>query len=291
MSVQTVRYKGNLASANTERFPSQAIWGDCPWEKIRDGEIIGTTFWDDFDDLPLAPTLTTQIAYGRYKAFATTGATISGVSVINAVEQSGGILAFAMSADNDGISLANAYPSVRISGAVASSSRVWLEARCCFSPVTTNGLGWILGLAEVEQWTLATTVPLNAGDAINNSASFIGFRKPEDDTTTADTVYSDRATSFTNVGDAELTGLAAYTWFKIGLVYDATDATNCVRFFLNNIELTTKVSRSTITGLTNLDVNNLGLILAAIADSSGTTAVFYMDWWKLASTYPLVSPA
>ncbi len=35
----------------------------------------------------------------------------------------------------------------------------------CFSGILTNGVGWIMGLAESELFTLATAVPLNASDA------------------------------------------------------------------------------------------------------------------------------
>jgi cytochrome c556 len=60
-------------SANTDRLPSPAIWSRVPFEQIKNGEIDGIAFYDDFTDLPLTPTLTTQIAYGKYKAFGDTG--------------------------------------------------------------------------------------------------------------------------------------------------------------------------------------------------------------------------
>jgi hypothetical protein len=281
----------NLSSAITDALPSPTIWASCPWDDIKHGVTRGIAYHDDFDDLPLAPTLTTQIAFGNYKAFANTGCTIKGVSSVNSISCPGGVLEIAIDTDDDSVSIAHAYNSLIMSGLTTNSGKLWFEARVCYSPVTTNGIGWFLGLAETSLWTLANGVPFNAGDAITNSAAAIGFRKPEDDTTTADTVYSDRATSFTAIGDADLTSMAAFTWAKLGFVYDPLETTNCITFYKDNVALSNKLSKSTLTGLTNLDAGTLGLLLAVVADSSGTSGKFYMDWWRVAQVQPTVSVA
>ena len=295
MGVNTVDFGGGLATAHTGRLPSPSIWKDCPWHDLKEmtnqgpGEGPGgICFHDDFEHFPLAGTQTTQIGHGDYKVFNTGSGTIRQVSAVNSVEQGGGILANNVDTDNDSGSIAQSYPSLMVTGLDTNSGKLWWEARVAWTPITTNGLGWFLGLAEVEQWTLATAVPLNAWDAITNSASAIGFRKPEDDTTTYDTVYSDRATSFTAVGDAEGTGYAAFTWVKLGMIYDPSRSTDCVRFFVNGVQTTSVVSRATLTGLTNLDANALGMLLAIVADSAGTSGEFYMDWWRYAQLLPTV---
>lgn len=294
MAVNTVDFRQN-GQSNTSRLPSPDLWADCPLIPMVEGTQHargvgpgGIHHWDDFDRVPLIGTQTTQIGYSTYKVFNTGAGVVAGVSTVNSVEIGGGIIRNNVDTDNDSGSLADAYPSYMMTGSTTNSGKLWFEARCCFSPVTTNGIGWFVGLAEVDQWTLATGVPFNAGDAITNSASAIGFRKPEDNTTTFDTVYSDRATSFTNIGAGEATGIAAYTWFKIGFVYDPSRSSDCVRFFLNNQQLTTPMTLTTLTGTTNLKANALGRLQAVIADSSGTSGEFFMDWWRVAQLLPTV---
>lgn len=295
MGVKTIRYRGNLGSADTNREPSANIWCDCPFQAIREGSKSGVCHHDDFDNwqvigTTLPVTQTTQIGVSRYKVFNTGAGAVVPVTAVNSVEMGGGIIKNNVDTDNDSGSIADLYPSLFMPGLQTTSGKLWFEARICFSPITTNGLGWMLGLAETEQWTLATGVPFNGGDAITNAASFIGFRKPEDDTTTYDTVYSDRATSFTAIGDADGTGAVAYTWIKLGMIYDPARSADCVRFFINGLQLTNVMSRTTLTGTTNLKANALGPICAIVADSAGTAGEFYMDWWRWAQVLPAVSP-
>jgi len=274
-----VMLKDNLGTAAASaRMPSPNIWGDCPIEAIRNGGVAGTILEDDFLDFPLIGTQTTEIAHGRYKVFAHTGCAVTPVSTVNSLEVGKGVLDASLDTDGDSASLAQSYPSFLLT---STAGKLWFEARICYTPITTNGIGWFIGLAETELWTLAAGVPFNASDAITNDAAAIGFRKPEDDTTTFDTVYSDRATSFTNIGDGEGSVAAAYQWTKLGMVFDPDlPAAQRITFYQDNAALSTKVANSTLTGLTNLDANALGVMFAMIADSGGTSGHVYLDWWK-----------
>lgn len=279
---------GSDLTAITAREPSPAIWTDCPWISTRGRKLSGgLSMWDDFDEFPLIGTQTTQIAHGKYKVFATAGSVLP-ISAVNSVEMPGAILQFGGAANNDSVSLAQSYPSVMLSGLKANSGRLWFECRLALSTLLVDTVGFFIGLAEVEQWTLATGVPFNGGDAITNSASAIGFRKGEDALGVVDTVYSDRATSFTNIGASEATISAANTFIKLGFTYDPGRSADCVRFYSNNLMLATKLSKTTLIGLTNLDANSLGLICSLIADTAGTTAKLYLDWWALAQELPTV---
>ena len=272
------RLKGNLASADTSRAYSPNIWGDCPIMSILEGTVDGTIVDDDFLDFPLIGTQTTQIAHGRYKVFATGGGTVAGVSAVNSVEIGKGILDFGVDTDNDSASLAQSYPSFMLK---STSGKLWFEARVAYTPILTNGIGWFLGLAETELWTLATGVPFNGGDAITNSAAAIGFRKEEDGLGVIDTVYSDRATSFTNIGNEATSVAAAYEFIKLGMTFDPTaPATERIKFYANNLVLATKLSASALTALANLDANALGLLFAVVADSAGTSGHAYLDRWR-----------
>lgn len=277
--------------------PSPAIWGTCPLPFIKKYYPQGYLRWSA-RDFPLIGTQTTQISGGfppGTKGFASTDGGIVPVSAINSVEKWGGAISFTGGTDNHSASLAQVWPQFRISGLPSTSNRLWFEACVAISSIAVSTAGFFVGLAETELWTLATGVPFNAGDAITNSASAIGWRKGEDALGAMDTVYSDRATSFTVVGDDTASIAAAYTFVNIGFTYDPGpgkyyDASRIIRFFKDNIEQSNAISKTTLTGLTNLDANALGPIYSHITDTSGTTTISYLAWLECAQLPPLINP-
>lgn len=274
--------------ASTTREPSPSIWKDCPVGALVENPQMGVHIYDNFADLPLQPTLTTQIAYGRYKVYGTASCTIKGVSTIASTEQGGGYLEFAANADNDGLSLAQAYPTFMLSGNVSDSGKLWFEAMIGVSTILTNTLGFFLGLAEVEQLTLSATVPFNAASgSVSAAGSMLGFFKDEDGLGVVNTVKSDRGTAFANIGASEGTmiALAASSgvvsgFTKFGMVYDPKKTTECITFYQDGTPLTTKVSKTTLQAYTNIDANGLGLLFANIIDSAGGAAKSYLRWWR-----------
>lgn len=291
MSVNTVDFRLNRGVGDTTRLRSRNVWADCPILDLVEGNRNGMFFYDDFDDFPLPGTLTTQIALGKYKAFATTGDTIVRTTTINSVETPGGALSLTHNTDNNSASIANYFPSFMISGSTTNSGKLWFE--CCYAQngILTNNASSFIALAEVDQWTLATAVPLNAGDAITNTASAIGFRIAEDGLGVVDTVITDRATSFTNIGAGEGGTLAPFVFTKLGIVYDpyTINPAKMLRFFVNGLETTTPYSKTQILATTNLKANALGLIWASVADSAGTTFAGYMKWWSVAQLFEPLS--
>jgi hypothetical protein len=281
-----VDVRQNRGAALSKHSHSPAIWYDCPWESINNGEVGGVTHFNDFDSMPLIPTETTQIAYDRYKVFATASGTVVPVLTVNSVSVDKGVLSVAPDASAHSASLAQAYGNYKVSGDKTTSNKLWFECRVAVSTngIVTNRLGWMIGLAEVDLWTLATGVPFssNAG-AITNSAAFLGFEHLPADTTQIRTAYSDRATAFTEVGSGQGV-LAANTFTNLGFIYDPfyPDNTKRVRFFQDNVELTTGVSQTLLTGFTNLNANSLGLIVAAVGGSASSSDALYVQWWRAA---------
>ena len=272
--------------------PSSALWHHFPIATIRKRPELGYYRYENWRDLPLAPTLTTQIAFGKYKAFANTGCTISRVSTVNSVEKLGGALNIATDTDNDAAVIADAYPSFRMSGDPTVDGLLCFEACIAQASVATNMAASFVGLGEVEQFTLANTVPFNAGNPIDNSGAMIGFRMEEDGLGVIDAVYSDRATSFTNaiddIGANDEGGedLVAYTFAKVGFRYNPRETDTCIRWFWNNKELATKTSKATLQALTNLDANALGFLLGTVADSGGTAHILFCPWYAVGQLNP-----
>jgi hypothetical protein len=205
------------------------------------------------------------------------------------VEVQGGAAQIALDTENDSASLAQAYPSFLLSGLGSNSGLLCAEFCYAQNSIATDMAAGFFGLAETELWTLATGVPFNGGDAITNSASAIGFRIEEDGLGVVDTVYTDRATSFTNIIDSMAT-LTANTFTKFGIRYDfAKPAEKRISFFVNNIVQTTYFTSTQLLALTNLDANALGLIWSHCADSGGTSFTGRMKWWACGQLQPGVT--
>lgn len=276
--------------SNTDRRPSPAIWDKVPFERMQEGDLDGVAIYDDFSLLPLQGTLTTQIAAGNYKVFGDTGNTITRVMSINSALVSGGALQFAIDTDNDEVSMAQAYPSFQMTGLATNSGKLWFELCYAQSSIATNMASVFFGLANVAGVTLSTTVPLNDGDPIDATMYGVGFRIAEDGLGVVDTVVTDGGTSFTNIGATEGGTLAAFTFKKFGIMYDPDNVTNCITFYVDNVPCATTISRSTLTGYTNIDANGLGFLIASTADSAGTTFKSYLKWLKIAQLGAGVQP-
>lgn len=273
-------------TAVTGRQESPAIWGDCPWTSLRDGSVNGVAFYDDFSDFPLIATQTTQINHGRYKLFSGSSGSIAPVDAVNSVQTPGNALAVTLNGDNTAGSIALSYSPFALTGLASNTGKLWFEACVGISTILTNTIGFFLGLGEADAFTLSATVPFNAASAsISNSGSLIGFFKGEDELGAINTAYTDRATSFTNIGDDEAS-IAAYTFTRLGMVYDPGNGSACITFYQNNDKLTSVMTSTTLTGLTNLDANNVAPMLAVIGDSSASTGAVYLKWWKCAQLLP-----
>lgn len=283
----TLAIYGNDFTANTRNEESGTIWRDCRKAAIRNGQVNGTFFDIDYGDLPLIGTQTTEIAIGLgLKGFNTGAGTIVVKSAINSVEMGQGFAAIALDTDNDSGSMAQSYPKFYLTGNASTSGKLWFEHRMCFTGILTNGLGWICGLAEVEQWTLATAVPLNAGDAVTNAAGFLGWNKLEDGLGVINTCKSDRAAAAPTAIQATVGSVAAFEFFKLGMTYDPDRNADCIRFFFNGVQSSTVISKTTLQAYTNIDANALGFIFASVADSAGTTSESFHDWTRIYQEFP-----
>lgn len=286
MGFNTVGFAGNLV-ANTAYGPSPALWGSMRISDIMSYPNVGFHRFELWDDLPLAPTLTTQIAFGKYKAFCASGSTLKRVSQINSVNVIGGALEMINNSDNDAAAIAQAYPAdCYLTGSQTTSGKLVFECALARSGIATNFGSYFVGLGETNLMTLAATVPLNAGDPISNAGSMFGFHMKEDGLGVVDTVVSDRATSFTDI-QAGIGTMVANTVVKLGFVYEfgTTPNANRVTFFYNGLPCTTFYTNDNIVATTNLKANALGFLFAGVADSGAPSTVF-LPWYRIAQYYP-----
>lgn len=287
--------KPALGTLDLQPKESDDIWKSCPWDDIGDprSSTPGVKFYDDFTTKPLIPTETTQIGYDDYKVFATSGSTVVPVKQINSTNYVGGVLSMIADTDAHSASIAHAYPFMRFSGDSSKDGKAWFECRLCFTSFAANHEAVFIGMAETDLWTLATGVPFSADTgAITNSAAAIGFRKvvgAPSVTGGIDTVVSDRATSFTAIGanesvvasTAAQVGTAtypAYTFVKLGFIYDPTDTVNSFKFYTDGLLNTTPYTAANLAATTNLKAGMFGFIAAVMGGSSGSSDGIYIDW-------------
>lgn len=282
--MNTVGPKKNF-TADTSHGCSPAIWEDVRVLELLEKPEKGLHFYDDFQDFGLPGVQTTQIQLGRYKVFNTAAGQIQKVTTINSVELMGGALQANQDTAADSSSLAQAGPAYLMSGDKSTSGVIFFEAAVAVASIAANTQGFFVGLAEVDQMTLATGVPFSSGDTITNTWSGIGFHAKIAGTGTVDTVVTDRATAFTDLGVGEGGQLANFTFLKLGMIYDpAADAAKRVRFFANNLECNTKYTQTLLAATTNLKANALGLVWSNVCGSVGTASQF-LRWWRVAQYY------
>lgn len=265
------------AGSDTTRDPSPSIWRSCPTEFIEGG--AGHFVKDDFEVVSLPGTQTSEVAWGRYKVYNTGAGTVKTNASLDGTETAGGIISMLCDTAGDQSSLATQSCPFYFSGSSSTSGKLWFEARIAVTGIATNNIQLFVGFTESDGYTLGAAKPLGDADAVASDGPILGFRMKEDALGVVDAGYADEAATLTNV----VTGLgtfAASTWAKVGLIYDPAESANCIRFFWNGVQSSTVMSRSTLTGLTNLDVSTLGLTFATFADSAGTSTYAYMDWWR-----------
>jgi hypothetical protein len=276
MSVKTIRPQLNR-TRNTDRNPSPAIWGDCPWYAIQDGELAGATFFDDFLSFPITPP-TTEGNWGQYAMFSSTGGTAT------AGTGTGGELVIGSDGDNEGASLRTLAVPFKLS---RSNKKFWFECRIKSSTITDTKHGFFIGLWE--NVALTATVPIAAAGTLSDN-NFAGFHRLEGDGDQIDLVYkADGVTQVTVDDDALPTAdvLVADTYIKLGMVFDPLDINgkNNLVFFANNLRLATDYTMASGSGTDFPNDVGMGLAFAVLNATGTTPGTSTIDWWRAAQLY------
>ena len=268
------------------------FWADCPWEQIVGGFVDGSAFFDDFLDFGINGTQTSEINLGRYKVYNTGSGVVKADSMPQgtAAGQDGGVISMLCDTAGDQ-SVIGTHSCPFYLTTTRPNSRLWFEARIALTGVATNRSHVFVGLGNNKEVTFGAAIPLADADATGTAVNLIGFAALEDGLTDISTVLTDEGATY-NYGGVASTNiqtsagtLAANTWIKVGMKFDATDSARCVRFFVNGVECTTAVTKAILAATTHLDVSGLGPVFAQFADSAGTANYAYMDWWRIAQTF------
>lgn len=285
MSVKSPAMRRNLTVDQT-RCPSDSLWADCDFEAIRTGEISGIAFRDDFTDFGLPGTQTTEINLGRYKVYNTGAGVIQYDDMPHTTTPAGGMGGvISMLTDTDGDQSVIGTQTSPISLDTTQVGKMWFEARVALTSILTNMGQFFLGLCENGVVTYGAAIPLANANATASTCAMIGFNRLEDGLNVLNTSYADHAAAWTDIQASANTTLAANTWIKLGIKFDPKDTTRCVRFFVDNIECTSAMTKTALAALSHVDAKGLGPCMAFFADSAGTANYCYLDWWQYAQTY------
>jgi hypothetical protein len=268
------------AAADTSSDYSPNIWKSCPVEALKAG-LGGVLFEDDFLDVNLPGTQTSEVAFGRYKAYNTGSGTVKTNASLDGTMTQGGIISMLCDTAGDASVFGMQATPFVLSGLTTNSGKMWFEARIAVTGIATNNIQMFLGLGQNDVFTFGAAKPLADANGVATDGPFFGFQMTEDGVGVVNASYADEAATWTNAL-AGLGTLAASTWAKPGFIYDPTDPINTIRFFWNGVQSSTVMSKATLTALTHLDASPLGLLFATFADSAGTSTYAYMDKWRCA---------
>ncbi len=268
------------ASVDTDRGPSNAIWGRMPMDSVTNDPTIGFYQRWDFLKMPVlvTPTITAEAFYGDgLKAFGSTGGTVVSAGILG-----GGGVVITESDDNEGVGVQSIALPFKID---RGQGRQALEIRMKTNEVANTKHGFFFGLGD--QQTLTAIVPIAAAGTLADE-NLAGFHRLEGDGDQIDAVYkADGVTQVTVQADGIPTGLtlAADTYFKLGLLFEPYGifGTNYLSWWYNGI-LVTKYQIPAADGTDFPNDVQMGALFAMLC-ASNDDAVCTIDWIQGAGLY------
>lgn len=264
-------------SSDTTTGPSQAVWGDCPIDDLKNDMAVGYIIEDDFVN---TPQMISDQDVAKYASYIDTGVTIKQAAL------AGGVLAIAGNdADNDEGSIqagGNSGAPFVISDTAGSDKKLWFEARLKLASVTDDNTAFFVGLGEEGLAAADTLVDDTAALA---SKDMIGFNTLCADGDALLFSYRKAGQAVQTVAlDTSSAVLTADTYVKVGFVYDPKEVTaKRIKLYVNGVEQSTYVTGANIAAATFPDGEELAPLLATKNGDAGTTAhEVYMDFWRTA---------
>ena len=278
MAVQSVRYRPTL-TADTNKHPSQAIWGDCPIAAIKENPTYGVYLQEDFLSFARTEASGTTAKFyqgdaGLWKSYEDTSCTILPLTAFPEGEARLSVTSTTRKASimelGNGTATTGPFRFVNAAG-----PKLWFECRVLLGAITDAAQNIFIGMCQsgvavVPAAATSATTLYDSTDGAGQTAK-IGFQVVSAaGTGTGALILATYGTSSVNqtiLGVAQIA--VASTWYKLGFVFDpqAYYATNPLgvirkgRFFVNGIELPALGVTDTNTGAlgTNPNAfNNLG---------------------------------
>ncbi len=303
-----------IATTDSGRGPTDAIWSSCPWEEMRSDPSKGQTFFDDFN---LFGNATMSSAYagsiGQWSAYGSAGAQI------NDAQLEGGVIKMSSDGDNEGLAILGSAGAFRFvtTSTLALNPKMWFECRIAKSTITTATIEAFVGLMKP---TLASGLPAVAqpitttDDTLMTAGDLFGFHLSGLTATrggptevglafelTSGTINYPTNTT-TMMASSGNSVLAADGYVKLGWIYDPkgpvktiTSATArqtvgdkqraLIRFFINGRELPTFLTSSDVANATATQAFPTAFMTPVIAVSNqagSSPGTLNADWIRIA---------
>ena len=271
---------------DTTKYPTPAIWADCPVLEMIVDPSRGVHFYDDFSNAPKTDAGLIEgageSAGNGYVFYGDTGVVMKAQS--SATEGEGQALEVSGNdADNDEGSMSLGSPAFMVSDTGGYDNKLWFEARIKSATVADNGVSQFIGLA----WDFGSNVPVAGAEALvdNTGAlgafSYLGFHCDAANGDAWDFVYKAEGDSQT-VAIAGVDVGVADTYAKFGFIYDpsAPDA-NKITVYVDGVKSSTYVTAANIAAAAFPDAESLAPTWATKVGSAAAV-LCNLDWWRCA---------
>ena len=263
-----VEYSSPVALSNV---PSGAIWQNMPMDDI----IIhgrGRHYFNDFD--VYAPTFATATAQCGMITYQDTGVTVKPIATdFNGVLEIAGA-----DADNDEGSIQfGVTTAVYAKIASTAGKKLAFEMRVKNNSAALTDSAFFVGLAE--EGTAIADILVNDTGVLKTTADFIGFRTLCASPSELDTIYQ-KASQTPVEPDDNITTLVAGTWYKLGLLFDPSNAAKAIRYFVDGVEVAS-VAASALDDATFPDGEEMAMLVALKAGEA-VEKKLHIDWVKFA---------
>lgn len=268
---------GSLNTQHTSdklgRGLSGIIWGDCPFNEIRNDPSVGWGIQSDFISFGglLTSTAGNYHADGcsGFKSFQDSGGTITQVS--HAATQSPGVIKFNQDGtSNDAVTMECGFGTGGMF-TITQGQKLFFECRFQTSSIAASTNNIFIGLVAPGS-TASTGALITDSDALvatSSGVSLVGFNSLVAAPTAMTTVYGTAAATAT-VHSASALTMAASTWYKVGFKFDG----NYLHYYVNGTEVGTPVLYSA----TNVP-DALVMTPTWCIKSAGTDFDLSIDWF------------
>jgi len=265
--MSTIQYKA--AASVVSGRPSPIIWADCPVIAFLKDPGKGFHVFDDFKEAPGA----TTVAGARWYSFIDS----AGALVLSDDEK--GVLELRTDAgDNDSTTIISGNNTTGcITPANAGKNKWWFEVRFKTVSITTDDVGFFLGLTQEGQ--AADTKPLADDTCVVNAIDHVGFRVASDDGAALDFVWNLAGQSAQET--ASVKTLVADTWYNVGFKFDPDD--NKVHVYVDGVE---NKSAAFLMSHASAPDDCLAVCLSLKAQTGAAASDYlHIDWVRYAAEY------
>lgn len=305
MAVDTIDVEQNLV-ANTNRGPSDVIWGNCPWLEMIENPARGMVFFDDFIGGTNIPSASGgAIAQGvsdKWAVYAYQGATITDAAL------EGGVLSMGSDGDNEGVAFGPTGGAFRLvtTSTNVLNARLWFEARIAKNTIAATKGDVFVGLIDnfLSSGLPAAAIPIATTDnTLSTTPNLIGFHIKGNAPTDINFVYQlagGTAVYPTNLttllATTSQTLLAANAFVKVGFLFDPSAQFKTIssastgqtagqskravlRIFVNGLELPAFLTTDN-TGGAAFPTGFMGPSFAIMNQTGTTPPLMLIDWLR-----------